>query len=429
MATDPAIHRSVNKWSARVIPFILAGLTGYVTWVFVVLICAHYLLHPAQPVAARHGAAIALLVIYFVLFALYTFSYLRVLQVVVTNPGFVRLNKSRDDEKRAYEEKGYLDRPAILDGRVIPPSGLERYISRDVYECEVDGLPRWCSTCKIWKPDRSHHCSEVNRCVYKMDHYCPWAGGIISETNFKFFVQFCTYSAFYCLYILIATSYFAAELHRKGLPSNVNWFVTIAVTALFFLFSVGIAINSLRFVFTNSTTVDDLTQRTRITHFAVLMPRSPAINEQTRHFATVTYPLPSAGPSGTANPNTQRIYAILQTAAGSNPYNLRSLMANFRTVMGLQWYEWVLPLSHSPCYMRRMAVMESTEEGHRKNAYKLGPLLDDLKSDARISDETPRRETNHRRRRRGDRRANHKREHSARASRHDKARETSSKQG
>ena len=52
--------------------------------------------------------------------------------------------------------------------------GLEDFYNKNVFVCEGDGRPIWCSMCLIWKPDRSHHCREVDRCVRKMDHYCPW---------------------------------------------------------------------------------------------------------------------------------------------------------------------------------------------------------------------------------------------------------------
>ena len=120
--------------------------------------------------------------------------YLRVIQVVLTNPGYVPLDEktqhrrhsSRHVRRRGIDEygrsqkegeapdKGYLDRAAVLDGRVPPPPGLQNFYSRDVFECDIDGLPRWCASCQIWKPDRSHHSSEIARCVYKMDHHCPW---------------------------------------------------------------------------------------------------------------------------------------------------------------------------------------------------------------------------------------------------------------
>lgn len=63
-----------------------------------------------------------------------------------------------------------------------PKLNLESFYHRDVYTCRSDGLPMWCSECQNWKPDRAHHSGEIQRCVYKMDHYCPWAGGMIGET-------------------------------------------------------------------------------------------------------------------------------------------------------------------------------------------------------------------------------------------------------
>jgi hypothetical protein len=51
---------------------------------------------------------------------------------------------------------------------------MKEFLDKEVFVCESDGIPRYCKYCDCWKPDRSHHCSEVGRCVYKMDHFCPW---------------------------------------------------------------------------------------------------------------------------------------------------------------------------------------------------------------------------------------------------------------
>jgi palmitoyltransferase len=59
------------------------------------------------------------------------------------------------------------------DGDADSP-GLEQFYTRDVFVCEHDGRPKYCSECQCWKPDRAHHCSAVGRCVLKMDHFCPW---------------------------------------------------------------------------------------------------------------------------------------------------------------------------------------------------------------------------------------------------------------
>lgn len=51
---------------------------------------------------------------------------------------------------------------------------LRNFYEKEVYICEGNGKPIWCSYCSIYKPDRTHHCREVGRCVRKMDHFCPW---------------------------------------------------------------------------------------------------------------------------------------------------------------------------------------------------------------------------------------------------------------
>ena len=53
-------------------------------------------------------------------------------------------------------------------------ASMEEFYTKDVFVCEADAKPRWCSVCLNWKPDRAHHCSEIGRCVRKMDHFCPW---------------------------------------------------------------------------------------------------------------------------------------------------------------------------------------------------------------------------------------------------------------
>lgn len=139
----------------------------------------------------NHGAAIAVLVLYFIFMMLMIASYLRLIIVINVDPGLVPLGpqalERRKSEKanaarRSRQSDDLEGQPYNTGPDPNPDSpGLEKFYTKDVFVCENDGRPKWCSECCNWKPDRTHHSSELNRCVLRMDHYCPWAGGMIGE--------------------------------------------------------------------------------------------------------------------------------------------------------------------------------------------------------------------------------------------------------
>jgi len=49
---------------------------------------------------------------------------------------------------------------------------------------------RVCVTCKTVVPRRSKHCRELDRCVYRYDHYCPFVGNAVGLKNHSFFLSF-----------------------------------------------------------------------------------------------------------------------------------------------------------------------------------------------------------------------------------------------
>ena len=166
-----------------------------------------YLLRPSVTLhAPRPGPAVAILVVYSVLLYLFVFTYARLLYTVIANPGYVprssqwcalHKNKSKRQHNQDYKKRcsrssdgstaenaggesagngtssghGYAgEAPATMG----PAPSLQDFYARDTFICQADGRPNWCSTCLNWKPDRAHHCREVERCVRKMDHFCPW---------------------------------------------------------------------------------------------------------------------------------------------------------------------------------------------------------------------------------------------------------------
>lgn len=175
------------------------------------------------------GAAIPILVIYFVLFLLMATSFFRLVYITVLDPPYVPLGpgaikqlnvaKKRKPVTKSEEEGiggGEYDTEAAASKDDPDSPGLELFYTKDVFVAEMDGKPRWCNHCLNWKPDRAHHCSSSGRCISKMDHFCPWVGGPVGETNLKFFIQFTSYTALYSLdLVVIMAVYIRQQLHTE----------------------------------------------------------------------------------------------------------------------------------------------------------------------------------------------------------------------
>ncbi|XP_003747452.1 palmitoyltransferase ZDHHC15-like [Galendromus occidentalis] len=69
-----------------------------------------------------------------------------------------------------------------------------------------DGLVNACNTCRVIKPERTHHCSVCRMCVIKMDHHCPWFGNCIHYHNFKYFLQALLYSTLGMTFMLLTAA-------------------------------------------------------------------------------------------------------------------------------------------------------------------------------------------------------------------------------
>ncbi|KAI0138040.1 zf-DHHC-domain-containing protein [Hypoxylon sp. NC0597] len=386
--------RAVTRWTTRTIPVFLVAAVSYATFVVVGRVCSTYLINKRGEV----GAAIGILILYFIFLLLMVATYLRTVLTVLLDPGVVPLGPlaverrkiARDNRKRGHQGNDLESQPYYGDPDSNPDSpGLEQFYTKDVFVCENDGRPKWCSECCNWKPDRAHHSSEINRCVLRMDHYCPWAGGMIGENSFKFFVQFTTYTACYCSIVLGATASSLRKQIREDSSIDPHYIPAIVLGAFFGLFTFLMTVTSMRYTFLNMTNVDELGARSKVYQLAVRVPRG---TESTDKFTTVTYPLPKPGEAtngrvnGTARsravesrgssplPNQSstsardelatRTFAILKTEPGENPWNL-GMRRNWQTVMGTNVFDWMLPIRRSPCV---------NHESH-DSFYPMGPVL------------------------------------------------------
>jgi len=81
----------------------------------------------------------------------------------------------------AFRNPGVVPR-AAHDGQNNIPA------ARFVTVNGVSVKQRWCTTCRVYRPLRSKHCSYCDRCVFRFDHHCTWLGNCVGLGNYRSFL-------------------------------------------------------------------------------------------------------------------------------------------------------------------------------------------------------------------------------------------------
>ncbi|KAF3033627.1 palmitoyltransferase pfa5 [Didymella heteroderae] len=332
-----ALEQRLGQSTSVIMPLLELGAIGYVTWVLVYQTCIRYLIDPSaefrqdfnfQP---RRATGIALIVVYAVLLLLFLLPWLRLLQVIWSKPDLVPLGDTSMEKKE------------------ITTSWLGQY---DAYICDYEGMPLWCDKCHNWKPDRTHHCKELGRCVRKMDHYCPWAGGIIAETTHKFFMQFVFFGALYTAYVWILTAIFLGErISRTGSRPG-TWIGVLVVGVLFCIFTFTMSCMTGWNLCINYTSVEGI-QRGGVQNIAFRitntsdrssLPSTPSAKDKAQSHED--WPVLT-----TILRSPDRTYVVMQTKPNEHPW-YTSLMMGWKDVMGKNVVDWFTPIKHSPYKQR-----------------------------------------------------------------------------
>ena len=69
-----------------------------------------------------------------------------------------------------------------------------------------------------------------------------------------------------------------------------------------------------------------------------------------------------------------KTFAILHTKPGENPFDLGPYQ-NFKTVMGDHWYDWLLPIRHSPC----------CNHDRKDSQFPMSPVVQRMRAEAGIA--------------------------------------------
>ncbi|KAF1838198.1 palmitoyltransferase PFA5 [Decorospora gaudefroyi] len=334
-----AAEQKIGQATSVVIPLAELGAMGYVTWVLVYQICVQYLINPSERmqrdfnVRSQRATGITLIVVYALLLLLLLVAALRLIQMIWSRPDLVPLGDP-SSEKMNATFNGFA---------------FDQY---DAFICDYQGVPLWCDKCQNWKPDRAHHCKELGRCVRKMDHFCPWAGGIIGESTHKWFMQFVAYTALYTTYVWIVIAIFLADHHSKMDSRPGTWIGALVTAVLFSLFTVTMSGMTGWNLTINYTSVEGI-QRGGIHNIAFLIskttqppislpPTPPARNKHGE--------LPDGGwpVLCTTQRNSGKRYVVMQTRPLEHPWYTTPMMG-WKDTMGKNVVDWFLPIRQSPC--------------------------------------------------------------------------------
>jgi len=63
----------------------------------------------------------------------------------------------------------------------------ERFSSSVIFQEGGSGF-KYCKTCQIYRPPKTHHCKVCDNCVQMFDHHCPYLGTCIGARNYLYFL-------------------------------------------------------------------------------------------------------------------------------------------------------------------------------------------------------------------------------------------------
>ena len=226
-----------SQWTATRI----AGLFPVVA-VLAIIVLAYIAAVPFSmvPLARKHPifGTIVLLVFHFV----YVMTVVHYLLLVYMDPGGVprdwkvelsdefgdgNLHSVSDSDETVDESDGSDMVPFVRrkdpTAKAIPRKvGSFNYLHL-MHERTSDGNVRYCHQCKVFKPDRCHHCSSCGRCILRFDHHCVFINNCVSHYTYKFFLAFIVYAFIGCLMVSVfGFSTFADVTIGSALPKAVE---------------------------------------------------------------------------------------------------------------------------------------------------------------------------------------------------------------
>ncbi|KAF2674881.1 hypothetical protein BT63DRAFT_395412 [Microthyrium microscopicum] len=96
--------------------------------------------------------------------------------------------------------------PANEDPLTLGPATVAWTLVRSAGPIDAMEVPsKYCKTCDIWRPPRTHHCRTCDNCVETQDHHCVWLNNCVGRRNYRYFFVFVTSGFILGLFLFAAS--------------------------------------------------------------------------------------------------------------------------------------------------------------------------------------------------------------------------------
>lgn len=77
---------------------------------------------------------------------------------------------------------------------------------------------KYCKSCNIWRPPRTHHCRVCDACIETQDHHCVWLNNCVGRRNYRYFFAYVGFSSVMAfLLIAFALTHIAVYANQNGI--------------------------------------------------------------------------------------------------------------------------------------------------------------------------------------------------------------------